>query len=152
MKSKHHHLVHAAALMLVPVAVLYAGGFWLELGTPSASAEAQAAKAFLTVKAVGCHQPERAEVTGEAIGVRNGKRETIPLKISRMSTPGMFAVTRQWPEQGNWTLRFVARQLEVGAVTGMLVKAGPDGVDRASAKFMPREPNAADLDELIAKR
>lgn len=128
----------------------YGGGFWLQLGNPEASAEARSAKAALTLEAVGCHEPAKAEITGTAIAVVNGKRENIPLTLTPLSKPGMYAVTKQWPDKGNWILQFVGRNS--GMITSALVNAGPDGVKRTGAKFFPREPNAADLEPLLAQR
>jgi hypothetical protein len=128
----------------------YGGGFWLQLGNPEASAEARSAKAVLTLEAVGCHDPGKAEITGTAIGVVNGKRENIPLTLTPLSKPGMYAVAKQWPDKGNWILQFVGHN--TGMTTSALVSAGPDGVKRTGAKFFPREPNAADLEPLLAQR
>src|SRR5436190_23603901 len=81
---------------------LLAGGFWLTLGNPEANAEAKKANAVLVIQAAGCHDPASAEVTATATGVVNGKRQTIPLQLTKMKGAGQFALTQQWPKEGKW--------------------------------------------------
>ena len=112
---------------------LFAGGFWLQLGNPEASAEARKAGAVITIKAVGCHDPANAEVTAAAVGILDGKRQTIPLKLTRLSEPGMFALSQQWPKEGRWVIELTGRNGP--QFTNTLVPAGPAGVDRYHARF-----------------
>ena len=58
---------------------LFAGGFYLQLGNPEANPEAKKANAVLVIKATGCHDPATATLTATAVGVVNGKRQSIPL-------------------------------------------------------------------------
>ncbi len=111
------------------------------VGNPEASAEARAMHAVLTVKAAGCHEPEKADVTARAIGVVNGERREIPLKLARLSEPGFYALTRQWPAEGRWVIEIVG--VNGAAVTSALVPAGPQGVDRDHARLSPGRPDAA---------
>ncbi|HWR54253.1 MAG TPA: hypothetical protein VN428_24310 [Bryobacteraceae bacterium] len=124
--------------MLALVAQLNAGGFWLTAGNPEASAEARAMKAVLTAKAMGCHNPEQAEFTGTAIGIVNGERRTVPLKLASLPDATMIAVTRQWPADGRWVIQLTGKYN--GAVATLLVPAGPEGVDRYAAKQIRGEP------------
>jgi hypothetical protein len=111
---------------------LFAGGFWLELGNPEASAAARQANAVVTVRAIGCHDPAAAKVTATAIGVVNGERRTIPIRLTPLGEPGMFAITQQWPKEGKWVIQLVGKNDE--QFTNTLVTAGPGGVDRLHAK------------------
>src|ERR1700690_1242904 len=67
---------------------LFAGGFWLQLGNPEANAEARKNNAVVIIKATGCHDPAAAQVTANAIGIVDGKRQTIALKLIPFSEPG----------------------------------------------------------------
>jgi hypothetical protein len=133
----------AAALALA--GQLFAGGFWLQLGNPEASAEARNLNAVLTIKATGCHDPATATLSATAIGSVNGERRTIPLEVKKLSEPGMFAITQQWPKTGRWVIQLTGRNGE--QFTNTLVAAGPEGVDRLHAKadlhaFAPTEIEA----------
>ena len=112
---------------------LFAGGFWLQLGNPEASPEARKTGAVFTIKAVGCHDPATAQVTATAIGMVNGRRQSIPLTLAKLPGAGMFALSQQWPKEGRWVIELTGRNGE--QFTNALVAAGPDGVDRLHAKL-----------------
>jgi len=135
----------AAALALA--GQLFAGGFYLVLGNPDASPEARKLNAVLTIKADGCHDPTGAKLTATAFGIVNGERREIPLKLDALTSPGMFALAQQWPAEGRWVIRLVARNGE--QFTNSLVTAGPNGVDRFHDKADHREFTAADVDAML---
>jgi hypothetical protein len=120
------------AAVLALAGHLFAGGFWLQLGNPEASPEARKANAVVTIKAVGCHDPATAEVTANAIGIVDGRRQSIPLKVTPLSETGMFALAQQWPKEGRWVIELVGKNGE--QFTNTLVVADSHGVDRAHAK------------------
>jgi hypothetical protein len=126
---------------------LLAGGFYLQLGNPAASAEAKSVSAVLTVKATGCADPANAKLSAVAIGTVDGRRQQIPLKVTKLSEPGMFAIAQQWPSSGRWVIQLIGRQ--GAAVTNTLVPAGPDGVDRLHAKHNQKMFSTRDVDALL---
>jgi len=126
---------------------LIAGGFWLQVGNPEASPEARKANAAVTFKVAGCHDPASAKVTATAIGVVNGERRTIPLKLTQLSEPGMFAVSQQWPKEGKWVIQAEARAEEM--FTNTLVAAGPNGVDHLHAKTNMKAFDKHELDSML---
>ncbi len=137
-----------ALAVLALAAQVQAGGFWLTLGNPGANSEARALNAAVTVKAIGCVEPVRdAKITGNAIGIVDGKRHTIPLKLTPMREPGMFAVAKQWPDQGRWIVQFVGRS--GAAVTTTLAAIGPEGVDRYNKKEMRGQASEAQISALL---
>src|SRR5208283_4146152 len=95
-----------SALTLASAVALWAGGLFVVPGNPEANAEARAHKAVLTLKLAGCHEPQKAFLTGTAIGFIDGRKQTIPLQLDALSEPGTYALTRQWPEKGRWVLEF----------------------------------------------
>ncbi|HZT33036.1 MAG TPA: hypothetical protein VFA33_24320 [Bryobacteraceae bacterium] len=125
----------------------FAGGFFLQLGNPQANPEARKLHAVLTIQATGCHSPSLAKVTGMAIGIVNGERREIPLKFEGLSTPGAFALTRQWPGDGKWVIQLVGNN--GGQVTSSLVLAGPEGVDRYRQRSDRREFTTAEVDAML---
>ena len=64
----------AATAVLALAGQLSAGGFYLVLGNPDASAEARKVNAVLTIQATGCHAPATAALRATAIGIVNGQR------------------------------------------------------------------------------
>jgi len=126
---------------------LFAGGFYLQLGNPEAHAEAKKAGAVLMIRATGCHDPATATLTATAVGVVDGKRQSIPLKLTKLSGAGEFALTQQWPKEGKWVIELVARNGE--QFTNTLVKAGPNGIDRLHDKADIKPFSQADVDSLL---
>jgi len=139
-----------AVVVLGGLSSVWAGGFGLEVRSPEASAEARAIKAVLAVQAVGCHNPAAANVSATAIGMIQGERRTIPLKLTPLPEPGWFAVAQQWPSEGRWVISFIGK-IE-GLTTGTLVAAGPEGVDRGHRQMVMHEPTAAEVDSMLAAR
>src|SRR4051812_29595618 len=126
---------------------LFAGGFYLQLGNPEANTEAKKANAVLVIKATGCHDPATATLTATAVGMAKGGRQSIPLKVTKLSGIGEFAIAQQWPKDGKWVLELVARNGE--QFTNTLVTAGPNGIDRLHAKFDMKAFSRSDVDSLL---
>ena len=126
---------------------LLAGGFFLQLGNPEANPEAQKLNAVLVVKASGCHDPAGANLTARAVGMVNGQRREIPLKVERLSEVGSFAIAQQWPKDGKWVIELTAKNPD--QFTNTLVVAGPQGVERTKAKFDMHPFSKADVDAML---
>src|SRR3984893_9856249 len=135
------------AAVLALAGQLFAGGFWLQLGNPAASAEARKVNAVVTIKATGCHDPAVAKVTATAIGMVDGQRRSIPLKLDKLTEPGAYALSQQWPKQGKWVIELVGRNDE--QFTNTPLAAGPDGVDRLHAKADMKQFKAGDVDAML---
>jgi len=145
MRNLIRTLTPAAVLALA--GQLFAGGFYLQLGNPEASPEAKKLNAVLTVKAAGCHDPALAKLSATAIGMVNGERREIPLKVQPLSEPGMYALAQQWPKEGRWVLRLEATNGE--QFTSSLVAAGPQGVDRYHDRADHRRFTGAEIDDML---
>lgn len=136
MTYKQRFVMFSAAMGLaVP---LLAGGFWFQLGNPEASKDPAAKDAVVIVRATGCHDPAQAHVSGSAVTAKG----TIELKLVPLAEPGTYAVTQQWPA-GSAVLSFVGEN--AGMHTSVVVHADGNRVDRASAKFLPREPSPQEV-------
>jgi hypothetical protein len=94
-----------AAILAAP---LFAGALTLQVDNTRSNPEAIAKNAVVVAHITACHSPEKTTVTATAEGVVNGRRQTIPVKVINLSRPGAFAVSRQWPPQGTWTVKMVA--------------------------------------------
>jgi len=137
--------------LLVAVAAvagqLFAGGFFLQLGNPEANTEAKKANAVLVIQATGCHDPATATLTATAFGVVNGKRQSIPLQVTKLSGAGEFALTQQWPKEGKWVIELVGRNGE--QFTNTLVAAGSNGLDRLHAKYDMKAFSKGDVESML---
>lgn len=128
---------------------LLGGGFYLEVGSPSASQDPKAKGAVVVARLLGCHNPETGSVIATAEGIVNGKRESIKLKTVALSTPGMFAIERQWPSEGRWALRLVGKHPTMPTMTTTLVKVQGDSFDRAGMVMKIGELNTDAVEPLL---
>jgi hypothetical protein len=139
--------VMAAAAVLALAGQLAAGGLYLVLGNPDASPEARKLNAVLTIQATGCHDPATAKVSATAIGMVDGGRREIPLKLAALPVPGMFALRQQWPKEGRWVIKLTARNGE--QFTNSLIAVGPSGVDLFHDKANTREFTVAEVEAML---
>jgi len=85
------------AMLLMPLPLAWGGGFYLVVQNKDAG---------LTVEAQGCQDYSHARITGQAEGVVNGKRQSVPLELTPTEKPGTYSVHKQWPTEGKWVLVF----------------------------------------------
>lgn len=96
MKRKSLLAVISAALVAAP---LFGGAL-----TMDATVKNDVVVAHITA----CHSPEKTIVTATAEGLVAGKRESIPLKVVNLATPGTYEVTPPWSRDGVWAVRLIA--------------------------------------------
>ncbi len=137
----------AFTLLVLAVSLSAFGGFSLVLGSPEASADAKAARAVLTIRATGCADPSMAIVSGTAIGMVKGKKQSIPLTLLALPQPGFYALARQWPQEGRWVLQITGKA--GSELTTVLVPVTATGVDRYNAKHIAGRPDAAEVAALL---
>ncbi|HEY7304263.1 MAG TPA: hypothetical protein VH601_09125 [Bryobacteraceae bacterium] len=128
---------------------LVAGTFVLEIGRPSANPEAQAKHAVLVVRSAACAHPEKTNITGNAEGVVNGKRRTIPLTLVPLSGAGSFAVTRQWPTEGKWVLTLVAANSDYEWHPSAIVSVTGSSADFAQVKRANQAPTVEEIEAAL---
>ncbi len=92
------------AVFLACAVTALAGGFWLTVYSPGAPVARGIPDTALVVAAEGCHNPADAKMQGTAEGMIDGKRQSIALKFTPTSKPGVYAVKKQWPAEGNWVV------------------------------------------------
>jgi len=96
-------------IVLLSASTALAGGFGLTVQLPGGGTNPKAPDAVLLVTPDGCFGPG-ATVSGAAEGLVNGKRQSVPLRLTAVQTneAGVttFAVRRQWPKEGAWLLSF----------------------------------------------
>lgn len=121
------------AWILMPVAFVWAGGFFLTIHGPATAGPAR--DAVLTVEAQGCQDYSHARITGQAEGIVRGQRQSISLQLTPIGKPGNYAVRRQWPSDGKWVLVFSGTSGELHTHT--IVEFGSDGQLRPHPAMRP---------------
>jgi len=85
---------------------------WISIETPANPYDAASRGAFLLVHAFHHGTPVNFPVSGTAEGLVNGARRTISLELKSTSRPGVYALRKQWPSEGVWTLVLAVTQGE----------------------------------------
>jgi hypothetical protein len=120
----------AAFLVLAGAPAARAGGFHVSLELPASQTDARLKDAILIVRPGGCIDPTQAVLRVTAEGLVNGRRKSIPVKLTPAG-PGVYGVNRQWPTEGTWILAIAgeARPTAGGAPIrcSRLVALGPEG-------------------------
>lgn len=121
--------------------------FRLEIGRPIAGGSQTKNKAVLVARPLCC-DPATVRITATAEGIVNGRRESIPLEVGTLDTPGVHAIARQWPD-GQWVLNLTGHCAERGTTTSAVVPLGPAGFIREQIQILDRAATAADVDAAL---
>lgn len=121
------HLLAIPAL-LATTAFASAGPAWISIEYPANPYDAASRGAFLLLHAFHHGQNVAFPVSGTAEGLVKGERRTISLELKPTSRPGVYALQKQWPDQGVWTLVLAVRQGDgEGNVAQAVVELGATG-------------------------
>lgn len=146
-------IVGSLAAVLVIGVPLLAGALTLEIGNPDTNSEAVSKHAVLVARTTACHSPEKSSLTATAEGVTDGQRRSIPLTLIPLSTPGTFAITRQWPSAGMWAIKIVATNPEYkNYATAALVRADANSIEWTSVKHYLHRPTDAEVTAMLDSR
>src|SRR5262245_28499984 len=77
---------------------------WISIEYPANPYDSASRGAFLLVHAFHHGTPVSFPVSGTAEGLVNGARRTVSLEFKSTSRPGVYALNKQWPSEGVWTL------------------------------------------------
>jgi hypothetical protein len=144
-------VISKAVLVLAVLAVpVFAGALLLEVGNPASNPEAMRHHAVLVARTTACHSPGETTVVATAEGMVKGMRKSVRLKVIALSTPGTFAVAREWPEQGAWAIQLVATNPEYkNYATAVLVPIHNEGVELSAAKHYFHPPTDAEVSSTL---
>ncbi|HEU4995375.1 MAG TPA: hypothetical protein VFT29_11180 [Gemmatimonadaceae bacterium] len=94
----------ALGSLLALTAFVKVGPPWISIEYPANPYDSGSRGAFLLVHAFHHGTPVSFPVSGTAEGLVNGTRRTISLEFKNTSRPGVYALNKQWPTEGVWTL------------------------------------------------
>lgn len=106
-----------------------AGPPWISIEYPVNPFDRTTRGAHLLVHAYYHGTPVAYPVTGTAEGILNGERRTVTLRFESTSRTGVYALRKQWPSEGSWTLVINVTQGNDGDgnVAQALVELSPTG-------------------------
>lgn len=101
---------------------------WISIETPANPYDAASRGAFLLVHAFHHGTPVSFPVSGSAEGIVKGERKTISLALKPTSRPGVYALHKQWADDGVWTLVLsVTQGSGDGNTVSAVVELGTNG-------------------------
>lgn len=121
---------------------------WISIEYPVNPYDATTRAAFLVVHAFHHGTPTGFPVSGSAEGLVNGERRSIPLRFSATSRTGTYALARQWPNDGTWTLVVSVAQGPDDKVSA-IVELGRDG-DVAAVRVPTRRQDGWTIPAAVA--
>jgi hypothetical protein len=129
------HLGALAAALYLPIAAptpAPVGPPWISIEYPVNPYDPATRDAFLVVHAFHHGSPMAFPVSGTAEGLVNGQRRSITLDFQNASRTGEFALRKQWPDQGIWTLVIGVAQGPEDRVTAVVDLASDGQVARVT--------------------
>src|SRR3954463_8377549 len=132
----------AAAALFATTAFVSAGPPWISIEYPANPYDAASRGAVLLVHTFHHGTSVGYPVSGTAEGLVNGARRTVSLEFKPTSWPGVYALNKQWADDGVWTLVIATTQ---GAgefnTASAIVELGADG--RVASVSVPTRRNAS---------
>lgn len=120
----------AVGSLFALTAFVSSGPPWISIEYPANPYDSASRGAYLLVHAFHHGTPVNFPVSGTAEGIVSGARRTISLEFTATSRPGVYALRKQWPSDGTWTLVLAVSQGEGDAARrdrdGNVVKAVVD--------------------------
>jgi hypothetical protein len=136
------------ACVAAPLAKLaLAAGFTFRIANPVAAQDFRVKTAAFVFRTEGCADSVKPQIGGTAEGFVNGMRRSVALNVVETSRPGVYAVGRNWPDEGAWVV--VLKGACADANAGAIVPIGPHGFIRESAKFYPRPATNAEIEQSL---
>ena len=132
---------------------------WISIEYPANPLDGSTRGAYLLVHAFHHGTPAQAPVRGTAEGLVGGERKSITLRFETTSRPGVYALRKQWADDGVWSLLISVEQHE-NDLAQALVEIGADGgitsvrvPTRAQGSWtFPRRVTAQELEQSLQSR
>jgi hypothetical protein len=158
MRSPLRQLALVSVLTMITAAVAIAGPPWIAIEYPVNPHDAGTRGALLTVRTYHHGELMSYDVTGTAEGIVDGRRQSMPLDIRRLTQVGMYAVRWQKPAQGTWVLVITSKQNGSHAATALVTIDSQGQVAQVSVPSdliengrwrVPRKVAAAEVDAML---
>lgn len=151
-------VVLTVALVAATPSTRPAGPPWISIEYPANPFDASSRNAYLLVHAFHHGSPVESTVQGTAEGLVGGERKSVALKFEATSRPGVYALRKQWSDEGVWSLLISVTQHE-NAAAQALVELGSDGITsvrvptrREREWTIPRSITAQEVEQSLQSR
>jgi hypothetical protein len=128
---------------------------WISIEYPPSPFDATTREALLLVHAYHHGTPANFPVEGKAEGMVSGARRSVELAFTRTSRAGVYALKKQWPDQGNWVLAIAVK--DGNSKAGALVELTSRGdvakvtvpTSRQDGWAIPRAITSAEIESAL---
>ncbi|HKG90509.1 MAG TPA: hypothetical protein VKA84_01380 [Gemmatimonadaceae bacterium] len=154
-------LVAALAAVPAAAAVAYAGPPYVSIELPANPFDRASRGAFLLVHAFHHGEEMAFPVAGTAEGIVDGQRRTVQLQFEKTSRQGVYALRKQWADEGTWTLVIsVTQGPSAGNTATALVEIGENGMVAVRVPTqrnregwdIPKQVTSAEVDAALRAR
>jgi len=135
-----------------------AGPPWISIEYPANPLDPSTRGAYLLVHAFHHQLPVSSPVRGTAEGLVGGERKSIVLRFDSTTRPGVYALRKQWSDDGVWSLVISVVPHEDN-IAQALVELGPEGVTsirvptrREHEWTIPRAVTAQEIEQSLLSR
>jgi hypothetical protein len=87
-----------------------AGPPWISIEYPANPLDPTTRGAYLLVHAFHHQTPMESTVSGTAEGLVGGERKSVALRFEETGRPGVYALRKQWSDEGIWSLLISVNQ------------------------------------------
>jgi hypothetical protein len=129
------------------VSLAWAQGLSLTIGNSVAGQNYATKSASFVFRVNGCADLSKAQVTATAEGIVAGARQSTPLKLAPIQPPGVYAISQQWGNDGNWVVAVTAACLKETAAA--IVPVNGRGFVRESTRMLPHAPSQAEIEAAL---
>lgn len=143
----YSNIVRLTFLLFAFLGATHGETFAIQIASPVAAQSYQMKRSAFVFRTTGCAAPEKPAVTATAEGQVVGKRRSQPLKVVPATTPGVYGVFREWPEEGVWIVNITARCGQSIAVA--LVATDGKTFIRESSTFLTHPANESEIEAAI---
>lgn len=151
--------IGAAAMVLVAWTSAASGPPWISIEHPPSPYDRTTRDAFLLVHAFHHGTPANFPVIGTAEGLVRGERVSRRLEFGTSSRTGVYALRKQWSDEGLWTLLISVKQGPQDSVTAV-VELAPSGAvasvqvptERRDGWDIPKAVSMRDVDAALRGR
>jgi hypothetical protein len=140
------------AFAAIPV-VASAATFTLIVGPPVAAgtgAKVKKTAAVFAVRLEECDSLDQAQITGNAEGIVDGARVSVPVTLSAAGSPGVYVVIPAGNQsQGVWVVSLTATCGKASAGAIVPIGTGGTGFLREKTKVFPRPATKAEIEAAL---
>jgi hypothetical protein len=136
-----------------------AGPPWISIEYPANPLDPTTRGAYLLVHAFHHQIPMESTVSGTAEGLVGGERKSIALRFEGTGRPGVYALRKQWTDDGVWSLLISVNQHESDPAQALVELAADGGISsvrvptrRDREWTIPRRITAQEVEQSLQSR